>query len=62
MSELKITLDEKLLEKLILNYFQEKLGDINIELKDITIEVKSKQNFKSEWERANFRAVVEKFL
>jgi len=53
---LEIEVTEHELRTLILNYLLNKLGDVSFEEKDIKIEVKSKQNFKSEWEPAEFRA------
>lgn len=57
---IKIVIDEKELTNIILEKLQETLGNIDISAKDIKIEVKSKQNYKSEWESANFRAIYEK--
>lgn len=52
-----IELDEKTLRQLVATYIAEKLGDSFV-LDDnaIQIEVKSRQNYKSEWEEAAFRA------
>jgi hypothetical protein len=41
--------------KLIIAHLEEKTGG-PIKEADLTIEVKSKQNYKAEWERADFRA------
>lgn len=48
-------IDEQDLKKLICNHLANKLN-INPKPEDITIQVKSKQNFKAEWEAADFRA------
>lgn len=64
MSELKIVVDEKKLRELVYKYFDEIIdpsyGHDNISESDIKIEVKSKQNWKSEWEAAEFRAIYHK--
>lgn len=57
---LSVEIDEAELKRLVLNHVQEKLGDVEVGAQDIKIEVKSKQNFRSEWEEASFRARVEK--
>lgn len=62
MASIKIEMDSVELEKLIVRFFQDKLGDVDLELEDITIEVKSKQNYRSEWEKAAFRASICKVL
>ena len=55
-----IKLNEKTLKNLIFKYIQEKMGSMDISVNDIKIEVKSAQNYKSEWEKAEYRAVYEK--
>lgn len=62
MLTIKLELDESVLRALVKNAFERKLGDISLEDSDVQIQVKSKQNFKSEWEEASFRAVVNKTL
>lgn len=62
MSLVSITMDEAALKKLIVQYLQDKLGGVGLDSKDVRIEVKSKQNYKSEWESAAFRATVEKVI
>jgi hypothetical protein len=54
----KVELTKVDLEKLILNHVRATLDDDDISLTDIVIETKSKQNFKSEWEVADFRASI----
>lgn len=56
MSLLTFEIDETLLRTILKNYIQSKLGDIVVEEDDVKIEVKSKQNYRSEWENASFRA------
>ena len=57
----RIELSEVELRVLVKEHLANKLGDIPLEDRDISIQVKSKQNYKSEWETAAFRAVVEKY-
>lgn len=54
----KIEISEKDLKNLVKEYLQDKL---NMEIEDhlIDIKVKSKQNYKSEWESASFKATYE---
>lgn len=54
--KLEIEITEKELRDMIYNYLSEKLGSIPFKNDDVKIEVKSKQNYKSEWEQAEFRA------
>ena len=61
-TKINIEVDETTLRRLVLHYLAEQLGDAGLTEKDITIEVKSKQNYKSDWEIAAFRARVEKHL
>lgn len=51
-----IEINEEELKKLITNEIACRLGDIAFDPKDVRIEVKSAQNYKSEWEKAKFRA------
>ena len=57
---LKIELTENELRQIIYDDFKKKLGDLSFEESDIKIEVKSKQNWNSEWESASFRATIDK--
>jgi len=61
MSTLKIEIDEKKLRELVSDYIEEKTGN-TIDETNIQILVKSKQNYKSEWETASFKATVEILL
>ena len=60
MSKLYIELDENKLTELIIDYLSEHMGINGITIEEIDIQVKSKQNYSSEWERAAFKAVIEK--
>lgn len=53
--DINITQEEA--TQVILNYIQSKTG-IEVSKEAIKFEVKSKQNFRSEWEEASFRVRV----
>jgi hypothetical protein len=55
----KFELSEADVKALILTEIQTRLGENTLNSADLKIEVKSKQNYKSEWEPAAFRAVYE---
>ncbi len=57
---IKVEIDSFQLKKIILGYLKTQINT-SIEENDIRIEVKSKQNYKSEWENADFRATVNKW-
>lgn len=57
MANIHIVIDEKELRKILFDYLSSKV-DFPIESNDIIIETKSKQNYRSEWENAAFRAVL----
>jgi hypothetical protein len=48
------------LKKLIREELERRLGDIQIGENEVEIYVKSKQNYKAEWEAAHFKAVYSK--
>ena len=52
-----IEIDEQALKQLVVNELERRLGEIIVCKEDVCIQVKSKQNYKSEWETASFRAV-----
>lgn len=66
--KIKINYDEHELKELIISDLKSKLNDIPFDKNNIIIEVKSKQNYKAEWEKADFRAsysydsILKKFL
>ena len=60
MPKIEIEIDEADLRSLIKKYLEEKLNFV-FKDEEIKIEVKSKQNYKSEWEVAQFRARVIKY-
>lgn len=55
--EIIAKLTEQELLKLISSHFEEKTGS-PCPIEKVKIEVKSSQNYKSEWERASFRASI----
>lgn len=59
--KIQVEITEKELRTMVLQRLRNELGEAaeKLEEKDIAIEVKSQQNYKSEWERAAFRARVE---
>lgn len=52
--ELEYTADD--LRHLILKDMQSKLGEVKLDANKVCIVTKSKQNYKSEWEIAEFKA------
>ena len=56
MFKFQAEIDETQLRALVKEFFENQ--GIAVEAKDIEIQVKSKQNYKSEWESAAFRAVI----
>ena len=54
-----IEIDEDTLHKLICDHLTDALGELQFRSDSLRIEVKSKQNWKAEWERAAFRAIYE---
>jgi predicted component of type VI protein secretion system len=59
MSSIDIEIDEATLKELVRTHMSEIFGT-RIEASDIQIRTKSKQNYKSEWEVAAFKAVIHK--
>jgi hypothetical protein len=60
--KINIELNEKELRTLVREYITSLAGDLCVNLDNIVIEVKSKQNYKSEWEKAEFRAIYSSLL
>ena len=60
-SEINIEIDERRLKKLVVAYLSEKLN-IDLIESEVNIQTKSAQNYRAEWETANFKAVVRKVL
>ena len=58
MDSLRIELSEATLRQLVVDYIKSRSGQ-EIEYDAVHIQVKSKQNYKAEWEAAAFRAVVD---
>lgn len=56
--KIKIELGEGDIKRLVRQELSRRLGSDPSE-KDIKIETKSKQNYRSEWERADYRVIYE---
>lgn len=54
---IQLTIDAETLKKLVLDHIQQTLGEVPLKREDVEIMVKSKQNYKSEWERADFKVL-----
>lgn len=53
-----VMLNKEDLKRLVLEEIKKRLGDLPFDMATIKIETRSKQNFKSEWEDADFRAAA----
>lgn len=60
-TRVKVEIDEQALRRLVVRHLSEHTG-LELADKDVRIEVKSRQNYRSEWEQASFRAVVDRDL
>lgn len=60
MANINIELTEADVRRLVRSELERIMGDISLSDKDVQVEVKSKQNYKAEWEPAAFRARVVK--
>ena len=60
-TRITVEITEDTLREIVLDYLR---GTLNADLteKDVTIETKSKQNYRAEWESAAFRARVNKYV
>lgn len=58
--EINVEIDERKLKGLVLDYLSDIMPNINIEEGDVSILTKSKQNYRSEWESAAFKATITK--
>jgi hypothetical protein len=62
--KIKVEIDQKKIKELIAEYVNSKLGELTVEAGNISILVKSKQNFRSTWEECDIIATnaVEKYI
>ncbi|KKL93590.1 hypothetical protein LCGC14_1873140 [marine sediment metagenome] len=60
-TKVTIDIDTDTLKRLICDELSRKLND-EIDVADVTIEVKASMNYKSEWEKGEFRARISKFV
>jgi len=61
-TKIEVEIDENRLKILVLDYLSDLIGGRVLNTKDVTIEVKSQQNYKSEWESASYRAKITKTM
>lgn len=54
--KIQITINAEELKCLIIADLINRLGDIPFDINNLTIQVKSRQNYKAEWEVADFKA------
>jgi hypothetical protein len=54
--QINIEINEAQLKQLVVDEIERKLGDVTVTKEDVSIMVKSKQNYKSEWEQASYKA------
>lgn len=58
VGNIRVEYSEADIRELILRDLQEKMPGVEVREEEINIEVKSAQNYRAEWERAQFRGVV----
>ena len=61
MTKVTVEMDENTSKRLICNEINRALGD-EVDVNDVTIEVKASMNFKAEWEKGQFRAKISKCI
>ena len=59
---INVTLTEADIKRLILRELKELTGIPDLKESDVSIKVKSKQNYKSEWEEAAFKAEIDRIV
>jgi hypothetical protein len=57
--KLKIELTTSDIKKLVTNELERRLGETPLNIDKVNIETKSKQNYKAEWESAEYRVTYE---
>lgn len=57
--KLKVEITKADLIQMVLERIREKTGQENVSINNVKIETRSTQNYKSEWEFADFRATYE---
>lgn len=55
MARINIEITENELRQLVVDRLRDTLGNAVLTESDVVVEVKSDQNYKSEWEKASFR-------
>jgi len=59
--QIRLEITEAELKRLVIAHLQNKVGTIKLDENHLKIEVKSKQNYTADWEKAAYRAVYESF-
>lgn len=57
--KLHVEIDKKELKKLVIAAISEQIGNMGFDPEFVQIETKSQQNYRSEWEEADFRAILD---
>ena len=57
--KIRVEVDCEELKRMVVAHIANTLGDIRVNSSNVQIMVKSKQNYKSEWAPAEFKAVYE---
>lgn len=59
--KVKIEIGSKTLRKLVLDHIQQAMGEgVIVAEENVVILVKTKQNYKAEWESGDFKAIIER--
>lgn len=56
MATVQVEIGTEELKELVVRHLESKFGDLDLDKNKLAIQVKSAQNFKAEWESAEFRA------
>jgi hypothetical protein len=60
MASVNLEVTEKELRELVLTYIRNQLGDLPVSADDVKIMVKTRQNYRAEWETGQFKATITK--
>jgi len=60
MAKIEVSLDSAMLKRLVIEKLRELLGNVSLDEKNVKILVKTKHNYKAEWEDGDFKAEYSK--